>query len=254
MTDAPTTDPSSPSATEPAGAGPSPTSYRIEGDVGVISLDDGKANALGFEAIGGLNAALDRAEADGVKAVALVGRPGKFSAGFDLKVMTSGADSARQLLGAGAELGLRIFMFSRPVVLGVTGHALAMGGILTACADWRVAAEGEFKLGLNEVAIGMPVPVFGVELCRNRLSKRWFDRCVAQAYLCSPTEAVEAGFVDEVVGADEVTARTLAKAAELAATLHAGPFQLTRTNCRSALAAELRESLTADLELFDVVT
>ena len=228
--------------------------YRVEGDVGVISFDDGKANALGFDAINALNAALDQAQADEVKAVALIGRPGKFSAGFDLKVMTSGADNARSLLGAGAELGLRIFMFSRPVVLGVTGHALAMGGILTTSADWRIAADGAFKLGLNEVAIGMPVPVFAVELCRNRLSKRWFDRCVAQAYLCSPAEAVEAGFVDEVVAAEDVAARAVAKAAELATTLHAGPFRLTRTNCRAGLADQLRESLTADLELFDVAT
>lgn len=253
MTDAPTDASTGPSTGDPTGD-TSPVRYRVEGDVGVINFDDGKANALGFGAIKALNAALDRAQADEVKAVAIIGRPGKFSAGFDLKVMTSGAENARSLLEAGAELGLRIFMFSRPVVLGVTGHALAMGGILTTCSDWRVAADGPFKLGLNEVAIGMPVPVFGVELGRNRLSKQWFDRCINQAYLCSPIEAVEAGFVDEVVDADEVADRTLAKAAELAAYVHPAPFRLTRTNCRGTLADELRESLTADLELFDVAT
>ena len=82
----------------------------------------------------------------------------------------------------------------KPVVFGVTGHALAMGGILTVTADYRVGGEGAFKIGLNEVAIGMPVPSFAVELCRDRLAKKWFTRCVQHAELTSPDTAVEAGF------------------------------------------------------------
>ena len=77
-----------------------------------------------------------------------------------------------------------------PVVLGVTGHALAMGGILTTCADYRVGADGPFKIGLNEVAIGMPVPGFAIGMCRDRLIKPWFQRCLQTAYICSPAEAV----------------------------------------------------------------
>jgi enoyl-CoA hydratase len=103
-------------------------------DVGVITLDDGKANALSFTVIDGLNDALTTAEST-AKAVVIVGRDGKFSAGFDLKVMTGSVDGARRLLAAGAELALRIFTSPIPVVFGVTGHALAMGGILTTVAD-----------------------------------------------------------------------------------------------------------------------
>src|SRR4051794_17902431 len=108
----------------------SPVSTVIEGDVAVITLDDGKANAISFEVLDGLNAALDSAYA-GSKAVALIGREGKFSAGFNLKIMTGDIADARRLLGGGAELGIKIFEAPVPVVLGVTGHALAMGGILT---------------------------------------------------------------------------------------------------------------------------
>lgn len=222
-----------------------------DGDVAVITLDDGKANALSFAVLDGLNAALAEAEAS-AKAVALIGREGKFSAGFDLKVMTGDIEDARQLLAGGARLGLRIYTARIPVVLGVTGHALAMGGILTTTADYRVGAEGSFKIGLNEVAIGMPVPTFGVELCRDRLAKAWFTRCVQHAHLCSPAEAVAAGFLDEVVALDAVSARATEVAAHLAETVHPVPFQMTRETIRGALAEELRVGLAADMALFDV--
>ena len=154
--------------TTPDGAGP--VTVTVTDGVAVIDLDDGKANALGFDVLAGLESALDRAEADDVSAVVIVGREGKFSAGFDLKVMTSGPEGARDMLGRGALLGLRMYMFPKPVVLAVTGHALAMGAILLCCADVRVGADGPFKIGLNEVAIGMPVPGFAVGICQDRLA------------------------------------------------------------------------------------
>lgn len=230
-----------------------PVTLVADQDVAVITLDDGKANALSFAVLDGLNAALDEAESS-AKAVALIGRDGKFSAGFDLKVMTGDIDGARRLLSGGAELGLRIFTFPIPVVLGVSGHALAMGGILTTTADYRVGAAGSYKLGLNEVAIGMPVPTFGVELCRDRLSRAWFTRCVQHATLCSPAEAVAAGFLDEVVPLDAVPARATEVAAHLAETVHPGPFRMTRQNIRGALAEQLRVGLAADMAHFGVTT
>jgi enoyl-CoA hydratase len=222
-----------------------------DGDVAVITLDDGKANALSFAALDAVNDALSAVEND-TKAVALIGREGKFSAGFDLQVMTGDIDDARRLLAAGATLALRIYMFPTPVVLGVTGHALAMGGILTASADYRVGAAGPYKIGLNEVAIGMPVPGFGVELCRDRLAKAWFTRCVQHATLCSPEEAVAAGFLDEVVALEAVPARVREVAAGLAETVHPVPFRMTRDTIRGEIAAQVRAGLDEDMKLFDV--
>jgi len=139
-----------------------------------------------------------------------------------------------------------------PIVLGVTGHALAMGGILTTCADYRVGADGPFKIGLNEVAIGMPVPGFAIGMCRDRLLKPWFQRCLQTAYICSPSEAVQAGFLDEVVAPDAVADRSLEVATQLAAYVHPGPFRLTREGMRGASAEELREGLKRDLAIFEV--
>src|ERR1700759_3985864 len=211
------------------------TTERV-GDVAVITFDDGKANALSFDAIDAVSTALTAAETD-AKAAVLLGREGKFSAGFDLSIMQGSPDGAKNLLGAGAELGLQVFEAPVPVVLGVTGHALAMGGILTTCADYRVGAQGPYKIGLNEVAIGMPVPQFAVEMCRDRIVKTWFTRCVQHAHICSPDEAAAAGFLDEVVALDEVKARCPAIAQQLADTVHPGPFRTTRKNIRGAIAA-----------------
>ncbi|MCX7619671.1 MAG: enoyl-CoA hydratase-related protein, partial [Acidimicrobiales bacterium] len=95
----------------------------------VARVDDGKANAITHAMIDTLHRALDRAEPDEIGAVVIIGRPGKFSAGFDLAVMQGGMESARDLLRAGGELALRIYTFPKPIVLGCTGHALAMGAI-----------------------------------------------------------------------------------------------------------------------------
>lgn len=230
----------------------SSVNYELVGSVAVVSVDDGKANALGHEVLAGLEAAIARSSDDKAGALVILGREGKFSAGFDLSVMTAGVDQARELLARGARLGLALFEADRPVILGVTGHALAMGAILLCSADIRIGAKGPFKIGLNEVRIGMPVPTFAVELCRARLSPPFFTQAVQLGHIHSPDEALAAGFLDEIVGAEQVRERSLQVASELAEAIHHGPFRVTRTNVRGELAESLRTGLEADMALFDI--
>ncbi len=235
----------------PSDATPAVT-CNITGGVATISIDDGKANALSHAVLEGVESALDRALDADVAAVVVEGRDGKFSAGFDLAVMTSGPTEARDMLGRGAELGLRFYELPVPVVFAVTGHALAMGGILQCCADVRIGADGPYKIGLPEVRIGMPVPAFAVELCRDRLSPRWFNRAVQLGEGLDPRQALEAGFFDEVVELDQVRPRAQEIAADLATNVHSGPFRMTRSTLRGDLAARLREALAEDLAAFTV--
>jgi enoyl-CoA hydratase len=214
--------------------------------VAVISLDDGKANALSHDVLLQLESALDAAAQ--AKAVALVGRPGKFCAGFDLKVMQSGPQEAIALMAKGAEVALQLFQLPRPSVLGVTGHALAMGAVLLSCGDVRVGAEGDFKLGLNEVAIGLAMPVFALELSRTRLATAAFHEATALARIYSPSEAVAMGYLDEVVPADQVAERAVQRAAEMGDRLDARAFAATRVTMRAALADELRRGLGLTLD------
>ncbi len=128
--------------------------YDLREGVARLSLDDGKANAISHAMLDAVNGALDRAEKE-AGAVLIAGRPGRFSAGFDLSVMRSGGAAVGELVGGGARLALRLYEFPSPVVAACTGHALAMGAILLLASDTRLGARGDFKLGLNEVAIGM---------------------------------------------------------------------------------------------------
>lgn len=190
--------------------------YRIDGDVAVVGLDDGKANAVGHSFIDALNEGLDRA-LDDAKAVLITGRPGVFSAGFDLKEFEKGADATSALVNKGASMLLRVFTHPQPVVIACAGHAVAAGAFLLLAADTRIGTAGEFKVGLNETAIGMTLPVFGLQLASARLSKRHQTAATIQAQLFSPEEACDVGFFDSVVAADELAETALAQAAALAA-------------------------------------
>ncbi|MEI7593184.1 MAG: crotonase/enoyl-CoA hydratase family protein [Actinomycetes bacterium] len=229
-----------------------PVTYELEGNVAIIRFDDGKANALGHDVLATIQAMLTRAETDQARAVAIVGRPGKFSAGFDLAVMMSGPDQARDLLRAGADLALRIFTFPMPVVLGVTGHALAMGAILLMAADVRIGANGPFKVGLPEVEIGMPLPKFAVEFARDRLDKRYFLSAVAHAVITDPAGAIDVNFLDRVVEPDAVETATLEQAHDMADRLRAAAFIMTRTNSRQDTAEAIQVSLDADIAAFSI--
>jgi enoyl-CoA hydratase len=228
---------------------PAAVTHDVVDDVAVVRVDDGKANAYSHDLIDALHGALDDAERD-ARAVALLGRPGRFSAGFDLATMRSGTDEARMLLQAGGDLCLRLYRFPMPVVLGCTGHALALGAILLLAGDVRVGAAGDFKLGMNEVAIGMPVPRFAVRLAEDRLSNRYRTAAVNLAAVLGPDEARDAGYLDVVVPPDDVEPTVLARAAELAAGLQPDAFRATRAYLRAERADHAAAGLAADVGTF----
>jgi enoyl-CoA hydratase len=214
----------------------------------VIHLDDGKANALGFELIASIRAALAEAEADdGIGAVVVHGRPGRFSGGFDLGVMT-GTDLSRiiELVATGGDLVHHLYGSSVPVVAACTGHALAAGALLLLGCDVRIGADIEAKIGLNEVAIKMVLPDWAFTIAGDRLSKRHLQRAVANARITTPREAVDVGYLDEVVPADELLDRAVACAAELAATLDPSAYARTVTILRATTLGSMAEQIAHD--------
>ncbi|MBO6933731.1 MAG: crotonase/enoyl-CoA hydratase family protein [Deltaproteobacteria bacterium] len=214
--------------------------------VAVIQMDDGKANALGPAMIHALMDALDTAEAEG-QPVVLTGREGRFSAGFDLKVMGSGPEPAKNLVRLGAELFLKVYLHPRPVVIAASGHAMAGGAVLLLCADERFGAEGAFKIGLNEVAIGLPVPWFVTELAEARLERRARIASTLFARIHDPEAAMDAGFLDRLV-APEALLDSAIETAALLAKLPAKSFASTKRSQRQPLVDRVSEGLEADLE------
>jgi enoyl-CoA hydratase len=219
-------------------------SYEFSNGVSAITMNDGKVNCLSPMMLSDLNAAFDRAESD--KGVVLfTGREGKFSAGFDLTVFERGGDDLRAMLRAGARLAERVLSFPTPVVIACTGHALAMGAFLLLSADVRIGVDGPFKIGLNEVAIGMTVPHFGIEIARQRLTPAHYVRALLTAEIYSPESAVAAGFLDRVVPVADlasVARDTASGFARLDMTAHRG----TKERARAATLSALRTAMVAD--------
>jgi enoyl-CoA hydratase len=216
-----------------------------ETDYSLITIDDGKANALSFDLLEQLNGALIEAEQAG-KVVIVAGRPGKFSAGFDLKVMGQGGEAMRDLLLAGARTSRRLLEFPTPVILAASGHALAMGALLLLSADYRIGVHGNYKIGLNEVAIGMTLPYFGVALAEARLAKRHINNAVGLAHLYDGDGAVQAGFLDEVVNESDLLAAATAQAERLSQ-IDMNAHRQTKARVRAALYPKLQEAMAKEL-------
>lgn len=224
---------------------------RIDEGVALIDFDDGKANVLGHDSIASLLAALDQAEHEGADAVVIAGRPGRFSAGFDLNAMNAGPDEAREMLRRGVDLFLRLYLFPRPVVAACTGHAIAAGAIILLTCDLRVGARGDFRIGLPELTIGMSLPFFATELARDRISKRHLTRATALGTMYGPEDAVDSGFLDEVADPDDVVSTAIERAGGLTG-ISRGGLVLTRHTARGAIADSIRSGLDEDLSHFSV--
>lgn len=220
--------------------------YELSGQVAHITFDDGKANALSIAMLQALHGAFDRAEKD--KAiVVLTGRPGIFSAGFDLKVFAQGIpENVREMLLLGAELSLRILTFPTPVITACTGHAYPAGAFLMLAADVRVGVDGPFRIGLNEVAIGLTLPKFAVEVARQRLLPAYFNRLLVTGEMITPCEAAIAGFLDQVVEPSELRSATDAIAQSLTKidpVAHAATKLRVREQAARAIRAAIDEEI-----------
>jgi len=209
---------------------PDPVTYHLENTLAVIQMDDGKANALSRSVIDALIAALARAEQE-ASAVVLAGRAERFCAGFDLRVLGSSRAAATELLLAGSDLLIKLYRATIPLVIACTGHALAGGALIVLTGDYRVGAAGQFKIGLNEAAIGMPVPVLAMELARDRLLPTELAHATLQAKIYNPEQAVIAGYLDVVVPADQALARAKQEATRLGA-LSRNAFRATKARLR----------------------
>jgi enoyl-CoA hydratase len=220
--------------------------YTLEGTTAVVTMDDGKANALSDAMIAALLAALTRAEGEAT-AMVLVGRPDRFCAGFDLRVMMSGPEAAKSLLGRGSELLMRLYGASIPLVMACTGHALAGGALVLLTGDVRIGAAGAFRIGLNEVSIGMPVPVLAMELARDRLTSTELSRATLMAQIYAPETAAKAGYLDEVVPAADVLARAKEEATRLGV-LAKGAFSATKARLRGKTIKHIQDTLEDDMK------
>lgn len=225
---------------------PALPTLRHDGEVAIITFDDGKANAFSAAVVAHLEALVDQVEASDARALVLAGRPGRFSAGFALDEMTTDVTQMRALVVAGARWWLRIYGLGLPTVAACTGHALAGGALTLLSCDLRIAADVPAKVGLNEVAIGLTLPKFAVELARERIRKADYTAAIlGQVYDVAGAQA--AGFIDRIVPEGELADTALAEARRLGA-LRTSAVAGTKANARGAMIDEVLAGLVADLD------
>jgi len=222
----------------------SPATYQLKDSVATIMMDDGKVNVMSVAMLSALNAALDRAVADRA-VVVLTGRLRTFSAGFDLKTLTAGGPDAQKMVTMGFELALRMLSFPMPIVVACSGHAIAMGVFVLLAGDYRLGADGPFKIGANEVAIGLTMPHFGVEMCRHRIAPTHFSRAVMFAEMFAPTEALTAGFFDRIVPEGELQSEAQKLAAAMTK-LNMAVFTASKQRVREQAVKAVRAAIDAD--------
>ncbi|HEX4868777.1 MAG TPA: crotonase/enoyl-CoA hydratase family protein [Acidimicrobiales bacterium] len=226
-------------------AGPEPVTCTVEDGVAVLRIDDGKVNVVSHRVVELLHAGLDTATAEAT-AVAIVGRPGKLSAGFDLTEMTAGPERTRALVGAGGKLLMRLFEHPQPMVAAVTGHALAAGAMLTLVCDTRIGVDAAAKIGLNETAIGMGLPEYGWALAEARLSSAYLTRSAIQGEIFDPPTAVAAGYLDWLVPAEECEAAAIDEARRLGG-LPGGAYRHTKLALRRPLVQRVLPRIDDDM-------
>jgi len=220
--------------------------YEFSDGIATITLQNGKANALSSQMFVDLNAAFDAAENDGA-VVILTSDIRMLSGGFDLKELGQGVEAIKKLVVTGSRFTQRMLNFPLPIIVAVPGHCIAKAAFITLCADYAVGVEGNFKIGLNETAIGMTMHNVGIELARNGLNNRYFHRSAFNAEIFGPVEAVTAGFLDLIVQEENLkdTAATIAKQFSQ---LDLTAFGITKQRANRHIVTYLDECIEQDLK------
>ncbi len=208
--------------------------------VAVVRLAHGKVNALDIELLEAITGAFTNIAASDARAVVLTGSGPAFSAGVDLRRLTSGgSEYIREFLDRLGEAFEAVFRLPQPAVAAVNGHAIAGGCVFTCACDWRVMADGRGRVGVPELAVGVPFPTVPYEIMRFAVGPAELPALLYNADTYGPADAQDRRLIDEVVRPDELLDRSVAVARELSGDrIPAATFRLTKHQLR-------RDTLTA---------
>jgi enoyl-CoA hydratase/carnithine racemase len=200
--------------------------------IAIVTMVHGKANALDVEFCEAIAAQFDKLREAPAKAVVLTGQGRMFSAGVDLvRLSEGGAAYVRRFLPALHRLFEAVFFHPKPVVAAINGHAIAGGCVLECCADKRIAARGDSRIGVTELLVGVPFPPLAFEVMRYASPPRYLADGMYSGATFTPDVALTRGLIDEIADASVLLDRAVA-AAEALAALPAKAFAQTKEQCR----------------------
>src|SRR5690349_23534044 len=207
-------------------------------------------NALDPALVRALRDAIAKAQSDGARGIVLSGREGMFSAGLDVPVLLMlSRDALRTFWGDFFGLCADIACAPIPIVAAITGHAPAGGAVLSIMCDYRVMADGAFKIGLNETQVGLAVPAPIQAMMRRLVGAYRAERLMVAGAMLEAADAMAIGFVDEIVATDLVVPRAIAWMSEL---LRLPPVAMSETRrlARADLAAVFADPAALPVEDF----
>ncbi len=223
--------------------------YSLFDGVAHIAMDDGKVNVMSTAMLQQLDLAFSRAENEARLVVLRSSIPGIFSAGFDLKLFAANdAEKSHEMVRTGAELALRLMALPIPTLGIMEGHAFPMGTFLLLACDFRIALQGPYRMGLNEVAIRITPPSFAIELARSRVHPAWLSRTVTLGETFEPDDALSAGFVDKVEPQDRID-RAIEEAISLLGKVHLPSHAAAKLRLRKSAMALIRQAIDAEITL-----
>ncbi len=220
--------------------------YTRHGNWAEIQLTRPPANALDLATMDALHAALDEAESS-VDGVLLTGSPGMFSAGLDVVALQPcDRDAMATFWERFGTFFVRLYRTPLATVAALEGHAPAGGCVLAIACDYRVMARGRYKIGLNEVAVGLAVPGWLADVYAGLVGPRLAERNLQLGRMVGPEEAGRCGLVDAVVPQDEVRAAALAEL-ELRLAMPQQARRKTKLALRGAAAASMEADRVSHL-------
>ena len=226
---------------------------RVAQDDGIatVHLARGAVNAID----GGMVEELDRtfralAADDAVRGTVLTGDGPFFSFGFDVPALydLDRADFTEFLQGF-TSLYAALFIFPRPMVAAINGHAAAGGCMLALSADARLMVEGRARIGLNELSFGASVLAGSIDMLSHAVGDAATARVLTSAKLFDGTEACALGLVDQLLPANRLLDAARARAAELSHG-HLEAFRALKGLLRNTAAQRMRASEPASIEDF----
>jgi len=210
-------------------------------ELGIVTLDRGKVNALNLPAVRELSGCLGRFERDdSVRGVVLTGTGTFFSFGFDIPEFLGFKKGAFvDYLTAFTDLYTQLFLFPKPVIAAVNGHAVAGGCMIATACDVRIMASGKGKISLNEITFGSSVFAGSVAMLKHLVGGRNAERVLYSGEMFHAEEAKRLGLVEEVASPEDLMARAEAQARRLASS-DAVAFASIKKLIRGPIADEMR--------------
>lgn len=222
----------------------------VSNRLATLTLDRGRSNPINHQMVKDLIACIKQLnEDDNVGGLIITGKPGFFSSGIDLiEAYDYDEDQIKQFWVDFLALPAALLSFKKPLIAALSGHSPAGGCVIALCCDYRIMAEGQFIIGLNEIPIGIIVPDGIYKLYAASIGERKAYQYILEGKLLNPIEAYSAGLIDEVCSVEnlqqvaEKKLRTLMQFNQIT-------WGITKTNLRARLIEKLKQDNTVTLEL-----